>query len=82
MYSFTHLLSIYYVPSSVLGIGDTKGNKSLFYFIPHKKDPNWRFLKSFQKSPTGNRRHINVNGSLEVFRVLSQSGSHRVIGLG
>lgn len=43
-------------------------------------------MEVFEKFPEVTHRKqeidINVNGSLEVFRVLSQSGSHRVIGLG
>lgn len=86
MYSLTHLLSIYCVPSSVVGIGDTKGNKTLFYFIQHTGQSPGSSLEVFEKFPEVTHRKqetdIHVNGSLEVFRVLSQSGSHRVIGLG
>ena len=35
IHSLTHLLSTYYMTSSVLGTGDTNGNKALFYFMPH-----------------------------------------------
>lgn len=70
--------------SSVLCIGDTKRNKALFCFILLHIQRN--SLDVFEKFPGATHRKqemdINVDGCLEVFRVLSQSGSNRAIGLG
>lgn len=45
------------MPSSVLGIGDTKGNKTLFYFIPHIKEVIGGFGEVSRSHPqeTGDR---------------------------
>lgn len=82
VHSFTHLLSTHYVPNSVLGIGDEKGNKTLFYSILHTKELTEVLEKFPEVTHRKQETDINANRCVKVFRVLSQSGSHRVIGLG